>query len=71
MDRDDERVRTVTGLIQEYGLDAKVIWHRGTPVLSLEDAVEVLGVEPGNVLKCLLLKTRGGRTVAVMAPGDV
>jgi prolyl-tRNA editing enzyme YbaK/EbsC (Cys-tRNA(Pro) deacylase) len=33
--------------------------------------VDVHGVQPGNVLKCLLLKGRDGTVVAVMTPGDV
>jgi Cys-tRNA(Pro)/Cys-tRNA(Cys) deacylase len=61
----------LTCLIEKYGLEAEVIWHREKPVLSLEDAVDVHGVQPGNVLKCLLLKGRDGTVVAVMTPGDV
>ena len=71
MESEEERVGRVVSLIEEYGLDAEVIWHRDRPVLSLEDAVGVHGVPPGNVLKCLLLKGRGGTVVAVMAPGDM
>ena len=52
-------------------MDAKIIWHRNNPVLSLEDAIRVHGLAPGNVLKCLLLKSRKGRIIAVMASGDV
>jgi len=68
---DEERVGRVAGLVAEHGLDAEIIWHRERPILSLRDAVEVLGLSPGNVLKCLLLKSRKGEVVAVMAPGDV
>lgn len=71
MELDEERVRRVADLIAEHGLDAEIIWHRERPVLSLEDAVEVHGLAPGNVLKCLLLRGRRGEMVAVMAPGDV
>lgn len=71
MKDEEERVSRVVSLIEELGLDAEVIWHRERPVLSLEDAVEVHGIPPGNVLKCLLLKGRGGTVVAVMAPGDM
>lgn len=71
MKREEERVSRVVCLVEELGLDAEVIWHRERPVLSLEDAVEVHGIPPGNVLKCLLLKGRGGTVAAVMAPGDV
>ena len=70
MESEEERVSQVVSLIEEYGLD-EVIWHRDRPVLSLEDAVGVHGVPPGNVLKCLLLKGRGDTVVAVMAPGDM
>lgn len=49
MKHEEERVSRVTRLIAEYGLDAEVIWHRERPVLSLEDAVEVHGIPPGNV----------------------
>jgi prolyl-tRNA editing enzyme YbaK/EbsC (Cys-tRNA(Pro) deacylase) len=69
--REEERVGQVTRLISEYGLDAEFIWHRERPVLSLEDAMGVHSISPGNVLKCLLLKDRSGTVVAVMAPGDV
>lgn len=71
MGSDEERVREVEAFIAEYGLDAEVIWHRGRSILSTEDAVEVHGVAPGNILKCLILKDRKGTVVAVMAPGDV
>lgn len=71
MKSDEERVRRVAGLIAEHGLEAEIIWHREKSILSLKDAVEVLGLSPGNVLKCLLLISRKGKVVAVMAPGDV
>lgn len=71
MESDEERVGRVAGLVAEHGLDADIIWHRERPILSLRDAVEVLGLSPGNVLKCLLLISRKGKVVAVMAPGDV
>lgn len=71
MGSDEERVRRVADLIEEHGLEAEIIWHRERPVLSLEDAVEVHGLDPGNVLKCLLLRGRRGEVVAVMALGDV
>ena len=71
MASDEERVANVRSLVEKHGLDAEIIWHRENPVLSLEDAVRVHGLSPGNVLKCLLMKGRKGRVVAVMAPGDV
>ena len=71
MKSDEERVRRVASLITEYGLEAEIIWHMEMPVLSLKDAVKVLGLSPGNVLKCLLLISRKSKVVAVMAPGDV
>jgi len=71
MASDEERVRKVRSLVEKYGLDAEIIWHRDDPVLSLEDAMRVHGLSPGNVLKCLLMKGRKGRVIAVMAPGDV
>ena len=71
MASDEERVKRVRSLVEKYGLDAEIIWHRDDPVLSLEDAMRVHCLSPGNVLKCLLLKGRKGRLVAVMAPGDV
>jgi len=67
MDSDEERVGKVRSLVEKHGLDAEIVWHRGDPVLSLEDAMRVHGLSPGNVLKCLLMKGRGGRVVAVMA----
>lgn len=70
-DDDEKRVRKVRELITSYGLDAEVIWHREKAVLSLEDALEVHCVSPGNVLKCLLMKDREGTVIGVMAPGDV
>jgi len=71
MASDEERVRKVRSLVKKYGLDAEIIWHREDPVLSLEDAMRVHGLSPGNVLKCLLMKGRKGKVIAVMAPGDV
>jgi len=71
MASDEERVRKVRSLVEKYGLDAEIIWHRDDPVLSLEDAMRVHGLSPGNVLKCLLMKGRKGKVIAVMAPGDV
>jgi len=71
MASDEERVRKVRSLVEKYGLDAKIIWHRDDPVLSLDDAMRVHGLSPGNVLKCLLMKGRRGKVIAVMAPGDV
>jgi prolyl-tRNA editing enzyme YbaK/EbsC (Cys-tRNA(Pro) deacylase) len=66
-----DRVEEVLAFISKHKLDAQIIWHRDKTVLSLEDALEVHGLDPGNVLKCLLLKGRGGKIVAVMVPGDV
>ena len=66
-----ERVRKVQDLIVQCSLNAEIIWHRDRPVLSMKDAMEVHGIAPGNVLKCLILKDRRGTVVAVMAPGDV
>lgn len=71
MASDEERVGKVRSLVEKYGLDAEIIWHRDDPVLSLEDAMRVHGLSPGNVLKCLLMKGRKGKVIAVMAPGDV
>ena len=71
MKSDEERVRRVASIIAEHGLAAEIIWHREMSVLSLKDAVEVLGLSPQNILKCLLLISRKGKVVAVMAPGDV
>ena len=71
MASDKERVGRVRSLAEGLGLDAEIVWHRGDPVLSLEDAVRVHGLSPGNVLKCLLMKSRRGKVIAVMAPGDV
>lgn len=68
---DEEQVRRVESVIKQYGLDAEVIWHRDEPVLSLEDAMKVHNLSPSNVLKCLLLKSRDGKVVAVMASGEV
>lgn len=67
----EERVRQVEGLITKHKLEAETLWHRGRAVLSLEDAMNVLNIGPENVLKCLLLKDRKGKTVGVIAPGDV
>ena len=71
MASDEERVGIVRSLVEDHGLDAEIVWHREDPVLSLEDAMRVHGLSPGNVLKCLLMKGRKGRVVAIMAPGDV
>ena len=71
MASDEERVGIVRSLVEEHGLDAEIVWHMEDPVLSLEDAMRVHGLSPGNVLKCLLMKGRKGRVVAIMAPGDV
>jgi prolyl-tRNA editing enzyme YbaK/EbsC (Cys-tRNA(Pro) deacylase) len=71
MASEEERVGKVRSLVEKHGLDAEIVWHREDPVLSLEDAMRVHSLSPGNVLKCLLMKGRGGRVVAVMAPGDV
>lgn len=71
MASDEERVGKVMSLVEKHGLDAKVIWHREDPVLTLEDAMRIHCLSPGNVLKCLLMKGRKGRVVAVMASGDV
>lgn len=68
---DGERVRRVEELIAERGLEADIVWHRGRAVLSLEDAMNVLSINPGNVLKCIILKGRRGKTVGVIARGDV
>jgi prolyl-tRNA editing enzyme YbaK/EbsC (Cys-tRNA(Pro) deacylase) len=64
-------VRKVQVIIDREGLDAQVIWHRDKPVLSMEDAIAVHGIPPKNVLKCLIMKDRKGRVIAVMAPGDI
>jgi prolyl-tRNA editing enzyme YbaK/EbsC (Cys-tRNA(Pro) deacylase) len=71
MASDDERVGKVRALVEKHGLDAEIVWHREDPVLSLEDAMRVHGLSPGNVLKCLLMKSRKGKVIAVIAPGDV
>ena len=71
MESDEERVRRIMDLIEEYGLDAEIVWHREIPVLSLEDALKVHGLDPGNVLKCILMKSRRDKVVGVIAPGDV
>ncbi len=71
MASDEERVEKVRSLVEDHGLDAEIVWHRENPVLSLEDAMRVHGLSPGNVLKCLLMKGRKGRVIAIMAPGDV
>jgi prolyl-tRNA editing enzyme YbaK/EbsC (Cys-tRNA(Pro) deacylase) len=71
MTLDEERVNKVESLLEKFSLDAKIIWHRNNPVLSLEDAIRVHGLTPGNVLKCLLLKSRKGIIIAVMASGEV
>lgn len=67
----EDGVRKVQDIIDREGLDAHVIWHRNKPVLSMEDAIAVHNILPKNVLKCLILKDRKGRVIAVMAPGDV
>lgn len=71
MSSDEERVAKVKSLIEEHGLDAEIVWHRENPVLSLDDAMQVHGLSPDNVLKCLLMKGRKGKIIAVIAPGDV
>ena len=71
MASDEERVGRARSLVEEHSLEAEIVWHREDPVLSLEDAMRVHGLSPGNVLKCLLMKGRKGRVVAIMAPGDV
>lgn len=71
MASDEERVERVRSLVEKHDLDAEIFWHRDDPVLSLEDAMRVHGLSPGNVLKCLLMKSRKSKVVAVMAPGDV
>jgi prolyl-tRNA editing enzyme YbaK/EbsC (Cys-tRNA(Pro) deacylase) len=71
MASDDERVGKVRSMVEKHGLDAEIVWHREDPVLSLEDAMRVHGLSPGNVLKCLLMKSRKGKVIAVIAPGDV
>ncbi len=71
LEADEERVRRVEKTIAQQGLRAEIIWHRGRPVLSLQDAVSVLGINPRNVLKCLLLRDYKGKTVALIAPGDI
>jgi len=67
----DDGVRKVQSIIDSEGLDAKVIWHKDKPVLSMEDAIAVHGIAPKNVLKCLVMKDRKSRIIAVMAPGDI
>jgi len=71
MDSGEDRVRQVESLLDRYGLEGEIIYHLNSPVLSLEDAMKIHGLAPGEVLKCLLLKSRNGKVIAVMAPGDV
>jgi prolyl-tRNA editing enzyme YbaK/EbsC (Cys-tRNA(Pro) deacylase) len=71
MDSGEDRVRQVESLLDRYGLDGEIIYHLNSPVLSLEDAMKVHGLAPGEVLKCLLLKSSDSKVIAVMAPGDV
>jgi prolyl-tRNA editing enzyme YbaK/EbsC (Cys-tRNA(Pro) deacylase) len=71
MELNEDTVREIQKLIDEHHLDAQIIWHRDRPVLSMEDAMKVHGIAPGNVLKCLIMKDRRSAVIAVMAPGDV
>ena len=71
MELNEDRVREIQKLIAEHHLDAQIFWYRDRPVLSMEDATDVHGIAPGNVLKCIIMKERKGAVVAVIAPGDV
>ncbi len=44
--------------------------HHKTPAITIEDAAQQRGINPNQMVKCILLRDMGGKLALACAPGD-
>ena len=69
METGDETVKKIRDLLDSRQVDYKYFEHESTP--TSEDAARVRGTTPESGAKAIILKTKSGKNLMVVLPGNL